>query len=373
MFGFKKEDSVFMNKKEIKELNGLLKDKNGNNYILSKNVSISVDYDKTKLKNIIAIGSPGTGATKSLIEPNLLNKNQNFVIVDYNDEFWYYKDKLKELGYNVKKIDVENIVNYYNPFVHCNSNDDVLIISNGLKDETFTTEQSLLLDSLCIYVYNSVHKNFKHLLNLLNDEKLNEKIEFKNTEDIEFLKNKLKYLIDRNLYRFTNTDDFNFESFLNEKEIIYVKMSYLNNKINSVFMIFIKQLINFLEENRNRTKRNISIFLDEYHEYGKKLNLEFYLIKNKKVNFLVFVSNLRFLKEFYDLNEPLLLSCFDTVVYTGSNEYDTIDYISKRIGISNYNGYVKMGMTTHEIKDMSIIHCIVFLKGRKPIYDLKNL
>lgn len=374
MFGFKKEESLFMNKKEIKQLNELLKDKNGNNYVLSKNVSISVDYNKTKLRNILAIGGPGTGATKSLIEPNLSNKNQNFLIVDYDDEFWNYKNDFEKRGYKIKKIDLEGIVNCYNPFMHCNSDEDVMKISDGLKDKDFSDSQKSLLDSICLYVYRNIHnKSIKTMLNLLNSENLGEKIDIENYKDVEFLKNKFKYLMDRNLYRLTNTDDFNFETFLKEKEVIYVKMSYLNEKINSIFMIFIRQLVDFLENNIDKTKRNISIFLDEYHEYGKKLDLKFCVIKNKKVNFVIFISNLRFLKEVYDLNEPLLLSNFDIVVYTGSSEYDTIDYISKRIGISNYNGYVKMGMTTHEIKDMSVMHCMVFLKGKKPIYDLKNL
>ena len=115
-------------------------EKHYNDIILSKDYYLSshTNFSHPQVPNIMVLGCTGSGKSRLFVKPNILQMNSNYVITDVIPEYVDSTgDFLKNNGYEVK---VFNFLNYYqstsnyysdkyNPFVYCNTKEDVLVIS----------------------------------------------------------------------------------------------------------------------------------------------------------------------------------------------------------------------------------------------------
>lgn len=122
-----------------------LKDPDDNkNMILSKNISLSMDTRRTFLNdNVMAIGGSGSGKTRYLVEPNLLQMLSSglysFVLTDPKGSVVKkYGQAFADKGFDVKILDLDNqsASMGYNPYHYCKSPVDVMKFLNNLMTNT---------------------------------------------------------------------------------------------------------------------------------------------------------------------------------------------------------------------------------------------
>lgn len=114
--------------------------KEGSNLILSKNFYVSNDTKKHgRALNVLVLGASGSGKTRYLLKPNLLQMDTSYVITDPKGEILEScGEALRRNGYKIKVLDVasltskkDNLDNLelrcdsYNPMKYCTQESDI--------------------------------------------------------------------------------------------------------------------------------------------------------------------------------------------------------------------------------------------------------
>ena len=105
------------------------------NRILSANVRVDTQGDRRlSNNNMIVIGSSGTYKTTSVVTPNLLQANENYIILDVKGELLYkYGLFLKSRGYTIRVLNLkeQDKSDAYNPFDYIENELDLIkLIAN---------------------------------------------------------------------------------------------------------------------------------------------------------------------------------------------------------------------------------------------------
>lgn len=105
------------------------------NRILSANVRVDTQGDRRlSNNNMIVIGSSGTYKTTSVVTPNLLQANENYIILDVKGELLYkYGLFLKSRGYTIRVLNLkeQDKSDCYNPFDYIENELDLIkLIAN---------------------------------------------------------------------------------------------------------------------------------------------------------------------------------------------------------------------------------------------------
>ena len=114
-----------------------------NNIILTNTEQLSMagrmkiigDNDYNRNKNVLVIGGSGSGKTRSVIKPNLLQLSCNYIITDPKGEL--LEDcggALLKAGYQVKVFNLKDRKNsdHYNLFAYLHNEDDLLKVAKNL-------------------------------------------------------------------------------------------------------------------------------------------------------------------------------------------------------------------------------------------------
>src|SRR5699024_3968742 len=116
-----------------------------NNIIFSENLKIRLNdknapFDTRRNKNVIVYGGSGSGKTRFVVKPNLLQMNSSFVVTDPKGTI------VNEVGMALKnvgkyKIKVFNTINFdksmhYNPLAYVEKESDILSIVDTLISNT---------------------------------------------------------------------------------------------------------------------------------------------------------------------------------------------------------------------------------------------
>lgn len=116
------------------------------NMIVSKNVKISIEDFKIPLPNlnVLIIGGAGTGKSRCVIKPNVLQENCSFVITDPSGELLAsLGTELKNAGYVIKVFNLVNMEfsNQYNPFVYIRDDAGIGILVDCFISNTSPPDQ----------------------------------------------------------------------------------------------------------------------------------------------------------------------------------------------------------------------------------------
>jgi len=160
------------------------------NRILSRNVRLDTVGDRRPSNNnMLVIGSSGTYKTTSIVTPNLLLANENYIVLDVKGELSYkYGLFLKSRGYTIRVLDLkeQGRSDCYNPFEYIeNENDLIKLIANiqdactppdSMSSDPFWRQgaglylQSVFYYEWCVSKKEGRKGNFNNVLSLLNEE-----------------------------------------------------------------------------------------------------------------------------------------------------------------------------------------------------------
>lgn len=104
--------------------------------IVGEDLYLDTDMYKTKLNNnMLVIGTPGSGKTTGIVEPNILQMNSSYVVLDPKGNLYRkYRDMLEENGYGVacvNFVDTEHSAGF-NPLAHVRTDEDFERVCNAL-------------------------------------------------------------------------------------------------------------------------------------------------------------------------------------------------------------------------------------------------
>lgn len=159
---------------------------NSNNLLLTKNVKLSFDDEKTNLNsNCVIVGGPGTGKTFRFVLPNVIKGGGSMVVCDPKGSTLKKSGKyLKQLGYTVRVLDLKTPEWSwgYNPFEYIRNEDDIfkmvelIFAANTPKNSTtqepfFDDNAKFLFLACCYYLYYKAPKeeqNLPFVLEMIN-------------------------------------------------------------------------------------------------------------------------------------------------------------------------------------------------------------
>lgn len=156
--------------------------------------------------NMLIQGSPGSGKTRYVLKPNLLQFNSSFVITDPSGELIRASGKaLMHHGYRIKIFNLDNMTYscQYNPFRYIRSDDDVLTLVDCLMkntddsqaskgDQFFAKAEQCLFLSIFYYIFYEYKdhpewQNLNKVMELLLMAKASEKNENEKSKlDLKF-------------------------------------------------------------------------------------------------------------------------------------------------------------------------------------------
>ena len=156
-----------------------------NNMIFSNDLLVSMNTRKTKINNnVCVIGGSGTGKSRFIVKPNILQANCSFVVTDPSGELIESVGGfLAGQGYKVKCYNLINMAcsDHYNPFNYIREEEDILKMITCLLENTESSQKKggdefwdkctmLLLSALTSYIINNYPKdkhNFIQIMKML--------------------------------------------------------------------------------------------------------------------------------------------------------------------------------------------------------------
>ena len=137
------------------------------NMILANDIYLSMDGRQTmKNNNILVVGGAGTGKSRFVIKPNILQMNASFVVTDPSGELLESCGKvLEDNGYTIKVFNLTDMTksNHYNPLRYIRDDLGVFTLVNclitnttspdeGKGDAFWTKSETALLEAIIFYL-----------------------------------------------------------------------------------------------------------------------------------------------------------------------------------------------------------------------------
>ena len=279
----------------------------------TKNLLIIGDKTSLNTKNVFVNGSSGAGKGQSYVLNNIINnKNESIIVIDPKGENFSLTAQLKiDQGYKVYNVDFRNF-SYarYNPLDYVRNDEDAqkiasIMTSNSGADESYFTERaSKLLAALISYVKSEfpakeanmakvqeVYQEYVTDIDLCDDwlsrmpnthpaKKLLESVLSTLTSEntrasvLSSFDSITSIFNFNRIKKMTETSDFKFNDFVEEKAIIYVKISAPTNPYKALTSVFIGQMIDEFfaigdEDPLGRLKTPVHFLLDEFPNIGR--------------------------------------------------------------------------------------------------------
>ena len=343
-------------------------------------------------KNVIVIGSSGSGKTRFYLKPQLMQMTPNVSYVCTDPKGTIIVECGKMLvngGYRIKVLNTINFKKsmHYNPFHYIRSEKDILklvntIIANTKGEGEKSTEdfwvkaERLLYSALIGYIWDEApeeEQNFSTLLEFINaSETREDDEEFKNAVDELFeeleaenpehfaVRQYRKYKLAagktaksiliscgarlapfdiQELREIMSYDEMELDMIGDQKTAMFVIISDTDDTFNFVVAIMYTQLFNLLcdkadDEHGGRLPYHVRLLLDEFSNIGQipKFDKLIATIRSREISASIILQSQSQLKTIYkDAAETITGNC-DTVLFLGGKESSTLKEISETLG-----------------------------------------
>lgn len=441
---------------KIKAINRRLAEKEeSNNHILSENLRVSYDPDKSDMNNNqVILGGSGRGKGFRVIYPNLINGHGTYVITDAKGDTLRTIGKYMEYkGYTVRVIDLIDFEKslHYNPFAYLYEEEDVSILVENIMDNTKGNDRmatgdkfwedgpKMLLVSIFNYVWIECPKSrqnwtsvftyldmvtvseekngYERLMDYLEENSSlggghpavkNYKI-FKSGAQ-ETMQSILAILYARLqvfrlekvqwLMEYDETDLYSIGLGLHgnpEKKVaLFILVRDESILYSPIVGMLYTQLFQILFQQARKCGGalpfDVGFYLDEYANIKMPGDFirEIATIRSRRIYAKIFIQSISQMKSLHEKDWETVFGNCDTLIYLGSGEKGSYEYISGLLGeftlnkrssgrtygehgnaSSNVDSIGRKLMAEDELRKMDKKKCIVLLSGEDPVMDNK--
>ena len=381
-------------------------------------------------KNMLVIGGSGSGKTRFVLKPNLMQCRSkdypvSFVVTDPKASILIECGKmLRRYGYRIKVLNTINFKKsmHYNPFSYIKAEKDILklvttLIANtkGEKkggDEFWEKSEILLYTALIAYLHceSPAHeRNFATLAEMIGAMEVREEDEeFKNVVDLMFDRLAEKdpdHFAVRQYRKFklaagktaksilvscgarlapfdikevrdiTMYDELELDSIGDEKTALFIIISDTDASFNFLVSMAYTQLFNLLCEKADdvyggRLPIHVRCLIDEAANIGQIPNLEKLMatIRSREISACLVLQAQSQLKALYKDNADTIVGNCDSAIFLGGKEKTTLEDWSKMLGKETIDQY-----NTSETKGNSPSYGRNFQKLGKELMSIDEL
>lgn len=372
------------------DIKPFLAKKEENKVLMSETESLMINEKPKDLKNqrnlnVLVIGGSGSGKTRYVVKPNLMQLNSSYVITDTKgDLIRDTGDMFEKAGYTIKTLNLIDLKKsmHYNPFSYIYSEADILkfvdyLIANtsapDAKNDFWVSAEKLLYMALIGYMRetcNAEEFNFQSLLLLLNNSSVSDdedslvdglfqdhERDFPDSFAVAQYKKfkqaagdsarsiliscgtRLAPFEIQDVKELTSYDEMNLETLGDEKTVFYMIISDSSPTFNFLAGILYSQMFNVLIEHadsqpNSKLKVPIQFYLDEFANIGKIPNFERLIatIRSRGMGVVVILQSLAQLKASYKEATDTIVGNCDTQIFLGGKEQETLKSISEMLG-----------------------------------------
>lgn len=362
------------------------------NMIASNDTKLSINDRKTfRNNNFLILGGAGTGKSRFVIKPNLLQENCSYVVTDPSGEIIVSCGKvLSDHGYKIKIFNLSNMghSNTYNPFNYIRDEAGVLMVIDCLiknttgkneKGDQFFTNSEKLLYSACIFYLidfetDESRKNFSSVMDMINMSQVDENNPSSKSElDLMFeqidqtslaakyykafkqaagktLKSiiiscvvRLQSFMTSQVTRLTGSDNINLASIGDEKTILFIITPQADRTFAFLASMLYSQLFETLyhkgetqklKTGSERLTYHVRCLMDEFANIGEIPEFPSKLSTMRKYNIsatIVLQDNSQLQSMYKDEWRTIMANC-DSTIFLGNAEPDTLKYFCEKLG-----------------------------------------
>lgn len=368
-------------------------DKYSKNIIMSNSFCRPVKASRLIGNNsVLVVGGAGTGKSRFLIKPNVLQMNASYIITDPSGEMIQSLGTvLKNHGYKIKIFNISDMQysNCYNPLKYIRNEAGVnmvieCLISNTTKgssggDNQFFVDAEKLLYSACIFYLidfckdDSV-KNFAGVMNMINSSSVDETNPgAKSPLDMLFDKcpknslawkyykafkqaagktlksiiiscvTRLQPFMTPQVVNLTKTDTLEIEKIGDEKTALFIITPQADKTYSFLASMLYSQIFEtlyYIGEQRNAETGNpalpipVRCLMDEFANIGEVPEFPSRLATMRKYNIsaMVVLQDIAQIEAMYKDDWKTLVGNCSTSIFLGSSEINTLKYFSEKLG-----------------------------------------
>ena len=377
-----------------------------NNVILSQSERITMSSRPpvpkyARNKNILVVGGSGSGKTRFVLKPNLLqccSKKYpvSFVITDPKGGI--VCESAHALEVNGYEIRIFNTINFhksmhYNPFAYIHDEKDILKLVTTLmantkgegngSDPFWEKSEKLLYTALIGYIHYEApveEQNFATLLEMLNSMEVREDDDtFKNPVDLLFdeleqkepdhfaVRQYRKYKLAagktaksilvscgarlapfdiKELREITAYDELELDTLGDRKVALFLIMSDTDSTFNFLISMIYTQMFNLLCEKADdvyggRLPVHVRCLIDEMANIGQIPNLEKLMatIRSREISAVLVLQAKSQLKSIYKDNADTIIGNCDSQIFLGGSEKTTLKDLNESLGKETIDMY----------------------------------
>lgn len=384
--------------------------------ILGEGAYYSMDCHKTQLNNnVLVVGAAGSGKTRSIVSPNILQASGSYVITDPKGLLHKkYGEYLREKGYKVRVLDFVNPgkSDKYNPLMYLRSTYDVLKLAHLFIDSSNTTGivgvepfweecSEVLLSALFGYLWEHARVadcNLDGVFKLLRScnvceynaeakttlDRIFQDVENKNPKDFSLNQYKkfrvaagktlCSVLVSLNsrlgrydfeaLHEMMASDEMSLGDIGKEKTAVFVIISDRDRSMDGLANIFYGQAMEELCRVADEEYEDgclpipVRFILDDFATNCKITDFPRMIssIRSRGISTMLMLQAESQLEHCYGRDGHTIIANCDSYVYLGGNDIETANAIARRCDVPIGNVlYMPVGTN------------IIFRRGQKPV------
>ena len=407
-----------------------------NNIILTRSEQLTMnnrpkDPATARNKNVVVIGGSGSGKTRFVIKPNLLQCTSekypcSFVVTDPKGDIMVdVGNVLVRNGYQIRVLNTINFKKsmHYNPFAYLHSEKDILKLVDCLilnttdksktgGDEFWTKAERLLYTALIGYIHYEApeeEQNMTTLVDMINSMEVREDDElFMNRVDILFMeleeqhpdhfavrqykkyklaagKTAKSILISagarlapfdiQELRELTEYDELGLDTLGDRKTALFIIMSDTDDTFNFLISMCYTQLFNLLCEKADdvyggRLPVHVRCLIDEAANIGQIPRLERLVatIRSREISAMLIYQAMSQLKAQYKDSADTILGNMDSTLFLGGKEGSTLKELSEMLGKETIDTF-----NTGENRGKEVSHSLNYQKLGKELMTRDEL